>query len=272
MRNGFMYLVSSKKVKALSIAVILMVVTYAIFVQGHESVKADRGLRAAEGIEYTSMQAQDMTVTAEQVGDLIESVTAPAGLDTPQAVPTRRVPRPSNNIEVVGDSDTVAARSSGISEETAAYYSMRVETLLAEWAPRYEAATRDIDTFEQRFETAEDRLQEYFDEQSSLTDSVNDPVLREQLRARDVAERGAYKHWLEQGMELLVQAQSMRRDLNDMNAVIRKQQLTVTMLSDYSMMTTIPASVQSLHDSLEGFRSQSDELASDLTREFFNQP
>ena len=166
--------------------------------------------------------------------------------------------------------DEVVETDTVMTPATAAWYTKRAQLLMERWGPRYDAAVRDITAFEHRFKTAESRLQEYFDEQTALTESVNDPVLREQLGRRDMVERETYALWTAEGWTLLAQAQAMRRDLDDMNAVILKQELTVSMLNEYSMMSSIPTSVASLHESLSGFREQSDQLAHDLNEQIFN--
>ena len=73
-----------------------------------------------------------------------------------------------------------------------------------------------------------------------------------------------------EGSQLLNRALAMGRQLDDMDVVIRKQQLTVGMLSQYTRERSIPGSAESLHASLSEFRLQSDRLASDLSANVFN--
>ena len=223
---------------------------YVVLVVGERNVEADRAVRAAEGIELTSQQAGDMTQTADAVGALIEDTVAEVSPSATSAGST-----PAVGVELAK------------SEE---WYVRRADELSSRWGPRYEAATRDIDKFEHRFVTTKDRLQEYFRKQSEITESVSSPDLKAVLRSRDAEEQAAYARWIKEGQRLLDQARNMRISLDDMDAVIRKQQLTVNMLTEYSHVSTIPGSAKSLYASLGEFRRQSDELANDLSNQVFS--
>ena len=231
----------------------VLALCYIVFVQGARNVDANRGVRAAEGIELTSEQATNMTETADSVSALIEDAVTDVSAH----------PSPSTGT-------TPIAQESRATTTSDAWYVRRIENLMNRWAPRYDAAVDDIVKFEHRFKTTEDRLQEYFRQQAELTESVNDPKLRATLRNRDSEEQVAYSRWMKEGRDILVQAQAMRQDLDDMNAAIRKQQLTVSMLAEYSKLGSIPSSASSLHASLSAFRQQSDELARDLSSQVFS--
>ena len=245
-----MQLISPKMAKVgICLAVVLGLV-YVVLVVGGRNVEADRAVRAAEGIKLTSEQAGDMTQTADAVGTLIEDTVAEVSTSASSPEST-----PSAGVEL--------ARSDE-------WYVRRADELSSRWGPRYEAATRDIDIFEHRFRTTQDRLGEYFQKQSEITESVNSPDLRMVLRNRDAEEKAAYLRWIEEGQKLLGQARSMRSSLDDMDAVIRKQQLTVNMLSEYNEVSSIPSTVRSLYASLDEFRRQSDQLANDLSIQVFS--
>lgn len=219
---------------------------YVVFVQGAQNVDADRGERAAEGIELTSEQAEKMTETANLVSELIEETS-------------------------IAESGSPSSSQDSVATSTIdAWYVRRIENLMDRWGPRYAAAVDDVARFEHRFNAAQDRLEEYFTQQAELTESINDPVLRAELRNRDNEERYAYSRWTAQAHSILAQALSMRRDLEDMDALIRKQQLTVSMLTEFRELTAIPSSVKSLHSSLSAFRQQSNELARDLSTQVFS--
>ena len=254
MTGAFMQMFNPVAVKAAVCAVAILGVGYWVFVQGSQNVEAHKGVRAAEGIEQTSEKAEDMTAAADAVSGLIEDTALGLSPDSPSTAGL-----------------TPTARDGPASVETETWYVRRVENLVNRWGPRYAAAIDDIIKFEHRFETTEDRLEEYFREQSRLTESVNDLNLRAELLSRDLEEREAYARWMEEGRDLLTRARAMRVGLDDMDAVIRKQQLTVNMLNEYGRANTIPNSVKSLHVSLADFRRQSDELAEDLSEQIFSQ-
>ena len=248
-----MSVITPRLAKAGICIILVLALGYVVFVQGARNVDANRGVRAAEGIELTSEQATDMTETADSVSALIEDAAIDVSAD----------PSPSTGA-------TPSAQGSEASATSDAWYVRRIEDLMNRWGPRYAAAVDDIVKFEHRFKTTEDRLHEYFQQQAELTESVNDPKLRAELQNRDNEEQAAYSRWMAEGSRILAEAQAMHRDLDDMNAAIQKQQLTVSMLAEYSKLGAIPSSVRSLHASLSAFRQQSDELARDLSSQVFS--
>ena len=246
----------ANKVKAVVCVTAILVLVYVVFVQGWQNVSAQRGARAAEGIRMTSEQADDVSRTTGAVGTLIAAAAAPSSSTSSSS------PSPS-----IGGFSSEEAQPQ---LEDSAWYVVRIEDISGRWEPAYSAAKADIERFEHRFRTAEDRLSEYFDEQRELTGGVSDSALRAELRRRDSEERRTYTRWTEEGRKLLNRALAIERELDDMDVAIRKQQLTVSMLSEYSRASSIPSSAQSLHRALGEFRLQSDELASDLSTRVFN--
>ena len=246
----------ANKVKAVVCVTAVLVLVYVVFVQGWQNVSAQKGARAAEGIRMTSEQADDVSRTTGAVGTLIAAAAAPSSTAASFG------PAPSEGVFSSEDAQPQL--------EDNAWYVVRIEDISGRWEPAYSAAKADIERFEHRFRTAEDRLSEYFDEQRELTVSVSDSALRSELRRRDSEEQRAYTRWTEEGRKLLNRALAIERELDDMDVVIRKQQLTVSMLSEYSSASSIPSSAQSLHRALGEFHLQSDELASDLSTRVFN--
>ena len=231
---------------------VLALVYIVLFQGGHDAVEA-KGARAAEGIQKTSQQAEDMSHTASRVSNLIEGAAV------------HQAHSLASGVDISTDPNT-----DGAPDTADAWYVQRLEELVERWGPDYAAARADIDRFEHRFRTSRDRLREYFDEQAGLTEDVNDPELRAELHRRDEEERAAYQRWTTEGRNLLNRALAMRSELDDMDIVIRKQQLTVSMLSQYTRESSIPRSAENLYRSLGEFRMQSDALAMDLSTRVFN--
>ena len=243
----------SAKIKTAICTVAVLALCYVVFIQGGQNATAERGARAAEGIRMTSEQAEDMSETASAVGTIIEDAAVPPSSSSP------------SGMDVVAPTQDARPRIT-----SDAWYVRRLESLVDRWGPKYGAAKADIEMFEHRFTTAQDRLREYFDQQTKLTGGVNDPMLKAELKRRDEEEREAYERWLMEGWQLLDRARAMGRELDDMDVVIRKQQLTVSMLSEYTTESSIPSSAESLYRSLGEFRVQSDQLARDLSIHVFN--
>ena len=143
------------KVKASICVMAVLVLAYVVFVQGWQNVSAQRGARAAEGIRMTSEQAGDMSETTGAVGTLIATAAAPSSSTST-----------SNPSLSAGGFSSEGAKPH---LENSAWYVVRIEDISGRWEPAYSAAKADIERFEHRFRTAEDRLSEYFDEQRELT-------------------------------------------------------------------------------------------------------
>ena len=253
-------LMTPKNAKVGIFAAAALTLMYVVLIQGDRNVEADRAVRASEGIEYTTRQAENMTQAADEVSVLLEDTVASPSIGG-MSNQTKGKP--------IGVEDTPQQE---LDQETVqTWYSDRINELNRRWSPRYRTAIRDIETFEHRFRTTRARLEEYFDQQTAMTDSISNPSLREDLKVRDHEERQAYDLWLQEGERVVTQASRMRRDLTDMDTIIRKQLLTVGMLGEFSQVRSIPESVKNLHDSLDIFRSQSDELAHDLSVNVFSE-
>ncbi len=243
----------SPKFKVGVCAAIVVLLLYAVFIMGRQSVDASRGTRAAEGIQHTSEQVEVVTRSADAVAELLDETS------------------PDTSPEPISSADGARTNVGAQAQASDTVYVQRLEDLKGRWEPRYTAAIEDIERLEHRFSTATDRLEEYFTKQSELTQDINDPNLRTQLQQRDSEERAAYGRWMARGTTLLAEVQAMRQDLDDMNTVILKQELTVNMLSEYGAMRRIPTSVETLYASLSVFRQQSDQLAVDLSSQVFSQ-
>ena len=217
-------------------AVIAVVLLYVVFIVGRQSVDASRGTRAVEGIQHTSEQVEVVTRSADAVAELLDETS------------------PDVSAEPISSADSTRTNVGTQAQASDTVYVQRLGDLKGRWEPRYTAAIEDIERLEHRFSTAADRLEEYFAKQSELTQEINDSNLRAQLQQRDNEERAAYGRWMANGTTLLAEVQAMRQDLDDMNTVILKQELTVNMLSEYGAMREIPASVKALYESLGVFR------------------
>ncbi len=237
--NGLIHKFSSMgrlaKIELIIALVALGALGYLIFVYGH-STEAASSAKAAQAISLTSEQASDMSDAAQKVGDLIPA----AGGDAPT------------------DADA------------GTWYEREFALLYDKWSPLYEAAISDLLKFENRFYTAEDWLETYKSEQRELTNSVvNDRDLRRTLMERDKAEFAAYDRWISDGDRLVAEVRIIHDELVNMNTVLEKQQLTITMLKESEVWRSIPDSALKLHASLDGFREQSNSLTEKLhAREF----
>lgn len=131
-----------------------------------------------------------------------------------------------------------------------------VERLAAAWEPRYAAANRDYKTFMQNLDEAEKLAQGYFRTQGELTGEIRDPELRRQAMASDARERELWVGWREQAGRLRSQAQAIKRDVDDMNLLIAKLQLSASFSGLQRLYVGLPPSLLQLEKDLVGFERE----------------
>ena len=139
-------------------------------------------------------------------------------------------------------------------------YIAAVTQLRQAWQPRYEKAAADYKVFAYRIHHTEKMAQEYFEIQSRLTRSINDPEQRNRAAANDLLEREIYLDWRDQANRTLAQARLIKRDLDDMNVIVTKQVLSANFASLYRDFQEMPQSMLTLHAEIAEFRRRSDHI------------
>ena len=145
-------------------------------------------------------------------------------------------------------------------------YILTVKALKAEWDPRYEAARDDFERLKHRVRYAEKKSEQYFSIQFDLTEQINNAQLRSERLAHYSRQQQQYGEWKLQAGRMLAEAQDIMNDLNDMNIVIKQQELEAHFIALHSDFNHIPNALSSLHAELDLFRAHT----ADLNRQFEN--
>ena len=105
-------------------------------------------------------------------------------------------------------------------------YIQAVEQLEQAWTPRYGRAVQEYKRFAYRIDHADEMAVKYFRVQENLTSHIASARDRRRAEQIDAAEREAYLKWRDQAFKTLGQATSIMIELDDMNIVITKQNLS----------------------------------------------
>ena len=145
-------------------------------------------------------------------------------------------------------------------EPTQTEYIQAVEQLQRAWTPRYERANDEFKRFARRIDHADVMASEYFKVQQDLTAQIASPKDRRRAKTIDAAEQEVYLDWRDQAFRTLGQAKMIMLDLHDMNIIITKQSLSAHFAALYEEFQTIPPEITMLHEELEQFRAESDNI------------
>ena len=139
-------------------------------------------------------------------------------------------------------------------------YIQAVEMLEHAWAPRYARAATEYKRFAYRIDHADNMAARYFKVQENLTAYIANPKDRRRAEGIDAAEREAYLKWRDQAFRTLSQAKSIMIELDDMNIIITKQNLSAHFAALYEDFQTIPPAITLLHKELDRFREESERI------------
>ena len=107
-------------------------------------------------------------------------------------------------------------------------YLRAVNQLKAVWDPRYERAVEEFRRFKYRVDHAGEMSAEYIETQERLTRNINNPEVRARMEQVDALEREILLVWMAQAGAVLGQAETIKRNLDDMNIRITKLELSAT--------------------------------------------
>lgn len=133
-----------------------------------------------------------------------------------------------------------------------------IDSLLDEWNPRYSRAQSALVKFDAAIVVAERRADDYLAAQSELTKQIRDPARRARAQSDDRTDRANYKQWRTQAHSAREQARQIILLLDDMDAILRKQELASEFSFDADGFSTVPADILSLEAELEQFQAASD--------------
>ena len=139
-------------------------------------------------------------------------------------------------------------------------YIQAVEMLERAWTPRYQRAAMEYKRFAYRIDHADAMAVRYFKVQEGLTAYIANPKDRRRAEGIDAAEREAYLKWRDQAFRTLSQAKSIMIELDDMNIIITKQNLSAHFAALYEDFQAIPPAITLLHKELARFREESNRI------------
>lgn len=139
-------------------------------------------------------------------------------------------------------------------------YIRAVNRLKRAWGPRYTRAVDEYRRFEDRVAHAEEMAFEYLEIQQRLTHNINDSQMRETSELRDAHEQRVVLDWINKANDVLAQARTIKIDLDDMNLVITKLELSATFASVYEGFMRMPIAITMLNSELERFQEESERI------------
>ena len=135
-----------------------------------------------------------------------------------------------------------------------------LDTLLAEWRPRYDAAKIAYVKFDASITNAKSRAAEYFAEQKAITMQIRNPENQARARQEDEHEMGLYRQWEEQADSALDMAAEIGIQLDDMDANLRKMELRADFVFDTSAFQEVPEAISNLNRQLVDFHAASENI------------
>ena len=135
-----------------------------------------------------------------------------------------------------------------------------IDVLIDRWEPRYDDAKLSYVKFEAAINNAKASAAGYFATQQALTERINDPATRAQARDDDERDPALYRQWEAQADSALAKAQSIGRQLDDMDASLRKLELRADFVFDTSSFQEVPAAILELNAELSEFRAASETI------------
>ena len=135
-----------------------------------------------------------------------------------------------------------------------------IDVLIDRWDPRYDDAKLIYVKFEAAIDSAKASAADYFATQQALTESINDPATKAQARQDDERDLALYRQWESQADSALAKARAIGRQLDDMDASLRKLELRTDFVFDTSSFQEVPAAILELDAELSEFRAASETI------------
>ena len=268
---------------------------YMVATSNGAAVEDNLGLQTVKATEQASEQVGVMVGTFAKMSPVAPAGVAPQkGADEPPAVADAQEPNPQqpggatvSTRDAGADTDTEGfapkADSPHSSEVQRAFalmqkyseegnldsdaYVMAARQLKDSWTPMFEQAHRDYQEMNVRITLAKETAEEYFAQQSSLTESINDPEFRAELVAIDLAQHKAFTDWAVKADGLAEAAYNMMRDMEDVDVFIAKANLSAYFVALQKSTSTLPVSMTALNDQLEQFRSATYDLTQSINQD-----
>lgn len=248
--------IATAVIGALSVAAIVPPLTGAL-------TPANEASKLVEAAGRTNNQAGDLGASFAEVVPLTDEQGNPATPEPQQApLDPKYQEYASDSEHAISDAMTFLNQLRHESGPvTRTQYVNAVTQLKSAWQPRYDKAAADYKVFAYRINHAEKMAQQYFEIQADLTSHIANPEHRRQSEEQDQRELAVFRQWRDQAHETLSQARAIKQDLDDMNIVIAKLELSANFSALYQDFQQLPASMVSLHSEIGQFRRESQRIS-----------
>ena len=224
------------------------------------------GLKVAEASSDASDQAEKLISVFDSVNPHSDTLNAPGG--NSEATPAPSAGSNGNSPEAANSPDTAVkdaynwmvyyASQTGVDSQS--NFIAAADSLREEWEPRYKSARAEYNKLNEQVEASKETAGEYFNVQRGLTDQIQDPSVKAQYRASDQLEREVFRKWAEQADKTVLKAYEIMQDLEDMDVIIAKTNLSAHFATLNLSTQTLPTSMLALHEELDHFRQASQEI------------
>ena len=224
------------------------------------------GFKVAEASSNASSQAEKLIRVFDSVNPHSVPVNPPQSGAGATTAPTGG--SGGNSPESISPADTAVkeaynwmvyyANQSGVDSQSK--FIEAANSLKDEWEPRYKAARFEYNKLNEQVEFSKRTAEEYFGVQKGLTDQIQDATLKAQYRESDLLEREVFDRWTEQADKTVLKAYEIMQDLEDMDVIIAKTNLSAHFATLNLSTQTLPTSMLALHEELDHFRQASQEI------------
>ena len=160
-----------------------------------------------------------------------------------------------------GGSPGNAASEAGSQPDTAEIAKITsIDVLIDRWEPRYDDAKLAYVKFEAAIDNAKASAAGYFATQQALTERINDPTTKAKAHDDDERDLALYRQWESQADSALAKARAIGRQLDDMDASLRKLELRADFVFDTSAFQEVPAAILELNAELSEFKAASETI------------
>ena len=159
-----------------------------------------------------------------------------------------------------GNSDGNASEAGSQPETSKIAKITNIDTLIDRWEPRYDDAKLAYVKFEAAIDNAKASTAGYFATQQALTERINDPSARAQAQEDDERDLALYRQWETQANSALAKARAVGKQLDDMDANLRKLELRTDFVFDTSSFQEVPEAILELNAELSEFREASETI------------
>ena len=267
---------------------------YMVATSNGAAVEDNLGLQTVKATERASEQVGVMVGTFAKMSPVspADAATQKGADETPAVVDAQEPDEPpggatvstrEGDVDVESDGFAPKADSPHSSEVQQAYdlmqqyseegnqdsdaYVMAARQLKDSWTPLFEQAHRDYEEMNVRITLAKETADEYFAQQASLTETINDPEFRADLAAQDLAQHKAFTSWAIKADKLAEAAYVMMKDMEDVDVFIAKANLSAHFVALQKSTSALPASMTALNDQLEQFKAATNDLTQSISQQ-----